>query len=208
MGTTLHRTVAVALVPSVLACLACLACHNQSTDDDRGQASYGKAPDSIAIPPQPVVANQTPPGSSVAAADLARTVPPGPPNHDGPAVCHAAIGNLLSAGRQVETQNTGNVAIRACTAVVYVYDRSHAQVARVDVSLFGGDAGAATTLPPRAGVRSLLPVLPAIANDPDAWFVPIVVHVDFADGATWDAPPGRAPIRRPFGEGARRDAVN
>jgi hypothetical protein len=202
MRTGIRLRSAVALL------LPLLACHNQSTDDDRGQAGRGKAPDSVAVAPQPVVANQPAPGSSVAAANLARTVPPGPPNHDGPSVCHAAVGNLLSEGRILETQNTGNVPIRNCKAVVYAYDRTHAQIGRVEVTLFGADAGASSTLAPRDGVRTILPIQPAIANDPNDWFVPVVVHVEFADGASWDAPPDRASARRPLEESTRPAAVN
>ena len=197
------------ITPAVLAASLALAtaCHNQSTQDDRGQAAHGPAPDSRSIPPQPMVATPAGPVASVPAANLARTVPPGPPNHDGPAVCHVAIGNETTEGRAVITENTGNVPIRACDAVVYVYNAARDQIARVELSLFKADAGAAL-LAPRDAIRRDLPVARAIAEDNDDLFVPVVVHVDFADGARWSAPPDRAPARRPFSEVNRRDAIN
>jgi hypothetical protein len=202
MRTILRLATAAAL-------LHLLACHNQSTEDDRGQAMHGKAPDSLAVPPQPVIATSAGPVASVPAADLARTAPPGPPNHDGPSVCHVSVGNLLPEGRILATQNTGNVGIRSGKAVVYAYDAKHAQIARVEVSLLAAaDGGTMPVLQPRDGVRTMVPMAPAVARDPNDWLIPVLVHVDFVDGATWDAPADRAPARRAFAEAERGRAVN
>ncbi|HEY2514677.1 MAG TPA: hypothetical protein VGI39_27620 [Polyangiaceae bacterium] len=189
--------------------LALLACHNQSSPtDEKGQPTQGRAPDLTAVPPQPVVAGSTGPVASVAAADLARTVPPGPPNHDGGAVCHVAVENVTLEGRSISTQNTGNVGIRSCDAVVYIYDHNRAQIARVAISPFTTDGGTRPPLLPRAALRSVLPVAPAMAHDADDWFVPVVTHVDFVDGTSWDAPPERVPAKRPLTDTQHGPAVN
>ena len=192
-----------------LSLLALFACHNQSSStDENGAPKHGRAPDSTAVPPQPVVAGSTGPVASVPAANLARTIPPGPPNHDGGSVCHVAVGNVTMEGRVVSTENTGNVDIKACNAVIYVYDHKRAQIARLAISPFSTDGGTHPPLVPRDALRSTLPLAPAVANDPDNWFVPVVTHVDFADGSTWDAPPDRAPEKRPLSETRRGAAVN
>ena len=199
----LHLRVSLAVGVAVVS----VACHNQSTDNDTGQAVQGKQPDRLAVAPTPVVATSAGPASSVAAADLARTVPPGPPNHEGSAVCQVAVGEMGIDGRTVTTQNAGNAPIAKCSAVVYVYDASKKQVARVDVPAFNGDAGTGV-LPPRGSVRSNLALPAAVARESKDWFVPVVTQVVFADGQSWSAPPDRAPATRAFEEARKPEAVN
>jgi hypothetical protein len=190
----------------VSACAVALGCHNQSSDDDRGQALGGKQPDRAAVPPQPMIATSAGPVSSAPAANLAATVPKGPPLHDGDVACTVQVGNVGPLGRELSAQNAGNLDIKACDAVVYVYDKTRAQIARAELSTVGGDAGI-SVLAPKAASRKWLPVGDAIARDPDDWFVPVVVHVEFADGFVWDAPKDRAPALRPLdGEPGRRAA--
>jgi hypothetical protein len=181
-----------AALPVALAIGAALA----GACDRQEKAGRTPNPDSTAVAPQPVVVTNAGPISSVPAANLGGTVPPGPPVHDGVVACHVAVDNALDGKREMTMTNAGNVEIRECDAVVYAYGKGGKQLARMVVAPLGGKGPAA--LPPRQSVRAALPLPPAIATSNDAMFEPVVTRVVFADGTVWDQPQ-RAPLLRPIG---------